>query len=442
MLRLSPLVTATKPSARRGAGALEDVVIDAGPDDLVSFELRAEPFESGGIFVDDDHFVSVGVEQFRECGSDASAPDDQVSHDRRQSFRNSQLYPGFGRLPCGDGKGGERGSVKATGFFGAWLSLVERFVRDEEVARSNRVAPISLPPSCPELKGRLFSKFNPAARRVLRIAEQECRNHSHYYVGAEHLLVALLEERDPAMLRALDADGIDVPRSACRSSASARHRRGSAVGRHPDHAAASAGSSRWRRSARASARSARSSCSKRCVRKAAARPRRFCGARRRETQLHRWSNELRGAPAASRRRPDRSLRLLRPLRRRSRSATSACRSAARSCSRLAGALTATGHLSNLWLTIVVALAGELAGGSVGYAIGRYGGVPLIERYGRYMHFTHDAVDASARFFERWGTFAIFICRFLPVMRGIVGDSGRHRGDESGASSISGRFWGR
>jgi ATP-dependent Clp protease ATP-binding subunit ClpA len=56
----------------------------------------------------------------------------------------------------------------------------------------------------------LFSNFNPAARRVLRIAEQECRNHSHYYVGAEHLLVALLEERDPSMLRALDAAGIDV----------------------------------------------------------------------------------------------------------------------------------------------------------------------------------------------------------------------------------------
>jgi ATP-dependent Clp protease ATP-binding subunit ClpA len=56
----------------------------------------------------------------------------------------------------------------------------------------------------------LFSKFNPASRRVLRIAEQECRNHSHYYVGAEHLLVALLEERDPAILDGLAADGIDA----------------------------------------------------------------------------------------------------------------------------------------------------------------------------------------------------------------------------------------
>ncbi len=57
----------------------------------------------------------------------------------------------------------------------------------------------------------MFSKFNLAARRVLRAAEQECRNHSHYYVGVEHLLVALLEERDPAMLLALDKAGIDVP---------------------------------------------------------------------------------------------------------------------------------------------------------------------------------------------------------------------------------------
>lgn len=86
---------------------------------------------------------------------------------------------------------------------------------------------------------------------------------------------------------------------------------------------------------------------------------------------------------------------------------------------VAGGLTATGHLSSLWLTVAVALAGELAGGSVGYAIGRYGGVPLIERYGKYVHFTHERLKAVHRFFERWGTFAIFVCRFLPVLRGVV-----------------------
>lgn len=86
---------------------------------------------------------------------------------------------------------------------------------------------------------------------------------------------------------------------------------------------------------------------------------------------------------------------------------------------VAGALTATGHLSNLWLTIAVAVSGELAGGSAGYAIGRFGGVPLIERYGKYVHFTHGRLVAVHRFFERWGAFAVFLCRFLPVLRGVV-----------------------
>ncbi len=86
---------------------------------------------------------------------------------------------------------------------------------------------------------------------------------------------------------------------------------------------------------------------------------------------------------------------------------------------VAGALTATGHLPSLSMTITVALAGELAGGSLGYAIGRFGGVPIIERYGRYIHVTHERLLVVHRFFERWGSFAIFVCRFLPVLRGIA-----------------------
>jgi membrane protein DedA with SNARE-associated domain len=85
---------------------------------------------------------------------------------------------------------------------------------------------------------------------------------------------------------------------------------------------------------------------------------------------------------------------------------------------VAGALTVTGHLPALWMTICVALAGELAGGSVGYAVGRFGGVPLIERYGKYIHFTHNRLVGIHQFFERWGNFAIFICRFLPFVRGV------------------------
>ncbi|MDQ2873083.1 MAG: hypothetical protein M3R35_08160 [Candidatus Eremiobacteraeota bacterium] len=44
---------------------------------------------------------------------------------------------------------------------------------------------------------------------MLRAAEQECRNHNHYYVGAEHLLLALLEEHDAAVIERLRADQTD-----------------------------------------------------------------------------------------------------------------------------------------------------------------------------------------------------------------------------------------
>jgi ATP-dependent Clp protease ATP-binding subunit ClpA len=55
----------------------------------------------------------------------------------------------------------------------------------------------------------MFSRFNPAAKRVLRAAEQACRNHNHYYVGVGHLLLALLEERDPEVEARLTARGTD-----------------------------------------------------------------------------------------------------------------------------------------------------------------------------------------------------------------------------------------
>lgn len=85
----------------------------------------------------------------------------------------------------------------------------------------------------------------------------------------------------------------------------------------------------------------------------------------------------------------------------------------------AGALTATGHLPFLWATILVATAGELIGGTAGYCIGRFGGRPLVDNFGKYVHLTHENLNRVHAFFEKYGPFAIFICRFIPVIRGIV-----------------------
>jgi membrane protein DedA with SNARE-associated domain len=87
---------------------------------------------------------------------------------------------------------------------------------------------------------------------------------------------------------------------------------------------------------------------------------------------------------------------------------------------IVGGLVGTGHLSSLWLAIAAAVAGEVAGQSIAYAIGRYGGVPFFEKFGKYVHFGHDELARIHGFFEKYGTFAIFICRFVPVLRGFVG----------------------
>jgi ATP-dependent Clp protease ATP-binding subunit ClpA len=37
----------------------------------------------------------------------------------------------------------------------------------------------------------MFSQFSSAASALVHLAEQECRNASHYYLGTEHLLLAM-----------------------------------------------------------------------------------------------------------------------------------------------------------------------------------------------------------------------------------------------------------
>lgn len=85
----------------------------------------------------------------------------------------------------------------------------------------------------------------------------------------------------------------------------------------------------------------------------------------------------------------------------------------------AGALVATGHLHSLAVVIGAAVLGELGGGTAGYAIGRYGGRPFVHRYGHYVLFHEAEMARVESFFGRYGSFAIFLCRFIPVVRGIV-----------------------
>lgn len=84
----------------------------------------------------------------------------------------------------------------------------------------------------------------------------------------------------------------------------------------------------------------------------------------------------------------------------------------------AGALLAKGRWDAYAFVVLAAIAGELVGGTIGYAIGRFGGRAVAERYGRYVGFHYERLDGLHAFFKRWGTFAVFLCRFVPMIRGI------------------------
>ncbi len=75
-----------------------------------------------------------------------------------------------------------------------------------------------------------------------------------------------------------------------------------------------------------------------------------------------------------------------------------------------------------WAFVVMALAGALGyglGSLAGWAIGRYGGRPLVDRYGRYLHLSPDKLDRAHAWFERRGEWAVLLARNLPVVRSFI-----------------------
>lgn len=51
-----------------------------------------------------------------------------------------------------------------------------------------------------------------------------------------------------------------------------------------------------------------------------------------------------------------------------------------------------------------------------YWIGKYGGRPFLERYGKYLLIKKKHIDVAETWFERYGSGVIFTARFIPVVR--------------------------
>jgi membrane protein DedA with SNARE-associated domain len=72
--------------------------------------------------------------------------------------------------------------------------------------------------------------------------------------------------------------------------------------------------------------------------------------------------------------------------------------------------------------VALALAGTLGylvGALIGWAIGRWGGRPLLEKHGRWFHLSPARLDRAERWFDRWGNLGVFLGRITPIVRSFV-----------------------
>jgi len=69
--------------------------------------------------------------------------------------------------------------------------------------------------------------------------------------------------------------------------------------------------------------------------------------------------------------------------------------------------------------MVAATIGAAVGSLAGYLIGAWGGRPLLDRYGRYIHIHPDDLDRADAWFARYGGWAVFLARFVPLLRALI-----------------------
>jgi len=75
----------------------------------------------------------------------------------------------------------------------------------------------------------------------------------------------------------------------------------------------------------------------------------------------------------------------------------------------------TGRLQ-IWLVGLLGFIAAVVGDNIGFAIGHFGGRPLVERYGRYVFITPERLDKTTNFFERRGARIIIVARFIEGLR--------------------------
>ncbi|WP_170211463.1 DedA family protein [Cohnella abietis] len=84
----------------------------------------------------------------------------------------------------------------------------------------------------------------------------------------------------------------------------------------------------------------------------------------------------------------------------------------------AGYLVSKGDISFL-VAVICGVIGAILQQWILYAIGRYGGRPFLDKFGKYLHLKSKHIDLAEKWFDKYGTIIVFTGRFVPVMRQVV-----------------------
>jgi membrane protein DedA with SNARE-associated domain len=74
---------------------------------------------------------------------------------------------------------------------------------------------------------------------------------------------------------------------------------------------------------------------------------------------------------------------------------------------------------SLFAAVLVGVAANVVGSWIAYAVGYFGRVELLERHGRKLHVGKHDLERADRWFERWGSWAVFFSRMLPIVRTFI-----------------------
>jgi membrane protein DedA with SNARE-associated domain len=85
---------------------------------------------------------------------------------------------------------------------------------------------------------------------------------------------------------------------------------------------------------------------------------------------------------------------------------------------LAGYEVSRGELTFV-ATVAAATLGSLVGALILYAIGRWGGRPAIDRWGKRLRVGPQQIDRAEAWFTRWGDWVVFGARLVPGARSVV-----------------------